>query len=354
MALLFCDSLDGYASKDDLLSIGWTNYSASSSVQYLPTGGRFGGGCWNDNLGSGQFRVIYPVTLTSNTAVYFVAISALLSPPTGTANTIDNLLIIRSNNYSNRCLALDVSNTGEIYITNAGGVSTLIGPAGTVKPNQWHRYELKFTLGTNAFTGSAQVYVDGLPVGAALTGMSFYQASTFYVVMFQMPSARRMAGSRYDDPMVWDDTGSYCNDFLGDVRIIQMPPIADTAQADLALSAGGSGYALIDDAPSDGDTTYLSGSVGNKSEFTFGSLPSSTTAVHGVGIITSQKKLGFLSPYARAYLKSGASIINGASNAIAPGTYIRRYAGVFSADPNGPTAWTKSGFEATKLGLEIV
>lgn len=50
--------------------------------------------------------------------------------------------------------------------------------------------------------------------------------------------------------------GSGCHTFIGDCKSGWLPVNANTAQADFTLSAGASGYALLDDLPPD-DATYI-------------------------------------------------------------------------------------------------
>jgi hypothetical protein len=67
------------------------------------------------------------------------------------------------------------------------------------------------------------------------------------------------------------DDGSACNWFIGDCKSGVRMVASDTAQADFALSAGASGFALLDEAPAD-DGSYIS-TAATTAESDFGIAP---------------------------------------------------------------------------------
>jgi hypothetical protein len=75
------------------------------------------------------------------------------------------------------------------------------------------------------------------------------------------------------------DDGSACNDFIGDVKAGLRMVASDTAQADFALSAGISGFALLNETPPV-DSSYISlaGTTG-RSDFGIDPGPANTTEI---------------------------------------------------------------------------
>ena len=73
--------------------------------------------------------------------------------------------------------------------------------------------------------------------------------------------------------------GSGCHTFIGDCKSGVLMVDSDTAQSDFALSAGSSGYALLDDTPPD-DGTFISTSSGTaRSDFGIVNVPENTSEI---------------------------------------------------------------------------
>lgn len=74
--------------------------------------------------------------------------------------------------------------------------------------------------------------------------------------------------------VIWDDTGSANNDFLGERSVVTLFPNSDTADADWTLSTGSDGYDLINDVPPDAENNYISSStITDRSSFGLEELP---------------------------------------------------------------------------------
>jgi hypothetical protein len=158
----------------------------------------------------------------------------------------------------------------------------------------------------------------------------------------------------YDSLIVWDDTGSYNNDFLGDHFVENVLVTGDTAQADWTALAGNP-YANIDEllgndaeasfiyTPTPGSPSIVS------SNFTTGSLSSTSGTVAAVGVLTKARKDTDETTELRNGVVSGGSASVGSSYEV-DGIY-RYYATFFDVDPASGVAFTPT--EVNNLQLQI-
>jgi hypothetical protein len=145
------------------------------------------------------------------------------------------------------------------------------------------------------------------------------------------------------------DDGSGCSTFVGDVKSGLVMVNANTAQADFALSAGSSGYALLNGTPPD-DSTYISTAATTaESDFGLADGPANLTE-----ILTCR-------PFIRA-MKNDAgtctvapSMKTGSSKAVVSGQPITTAFAYYDSNvPNDPATgvpWTLTGLNAA---LEVV
>jgi len=148
------------------------------------------------------------------------------------------------------------------------------------------------------------------------------------------------------------DDGSGCNWFVGDSKSGLLLPNANTAQADFALSAGSSGYALIGETPAD-DATYLSTSASTaESDFGLQDSPANLSEILTVR------------PFIRA-MKDDAGTCTVAPNMKSSGikgtvddqpitSAFAYYDSNVPTDPATGVPWTKSGIDAANMVVERV
>lgn len=96
-----------------------------------------------------------------------------------------------------------------------------------------------------------------------------------------------------DNFYIYDETGTVNNDWLGERQVYTLMPDGDSADTDWTPSTGSDGYAMLDEIPADGDTTYVeSTSVGDTSNFTLEDLPNTSIAVIGIRTVIQSEKTG--------------------------------------------------------------
>jgi len=182
-----------------------------------------------------------------------------------------------------------------------------------IRAKCWNYIEAKYVFDT--VNGSVEVRVNGVTV-LALSGVDTVAKASDHISSSDEGDCNAEASrldfyfgsntgssnaqvalrDRYiDDVVVWDDSGSTNNDFLGDIRVRHLKPTADTAQADWTPLSG-SGFSNIDDMPgTDDGTTYVSVGVPGSptelsSEFELDDLATTTGRVLAVSPVSRVRK----------------------------------------------------------------
>jgi hypothetical protein len=133
---------------------------------------------------------------------------------------------------------------GNVLATSAAGVFTI---------GSFIHFEAKVTVGTS---GSFQLRVNKAVI-FNLTGLSVIGGSGVQVgiIGFTAGSGTNIAVAQ---PIIWDTTGSFCNDFLGPKVSYLIPVSSDGATLQWGVVGGaGSSYGSVNEIPQNGATTYL-------------------------------------------------------------------------------------------------
>jgi len=341
MATAIFDGLDLYQNAAEFMT---KYYSSSVSLEYSATAGRFGGGAIFRS--SDDWTVGMSLTTSDNYVMggyafkpFYMASSAIIAALSTGAVGI--------NTVSSHNLYLYLTQDGKLVAY--GGASQYLGEtsAGTVNINQWHYLELRCYKHDSA--GTAEVWLNGAKV-LDFSGVDTNSGSGNVFLLGTNSGNIRMY---VDDFYAASDSSSYTI-AAGDKKVTTSYPNADTAQADFSMSAGSDGYALIDEAGyCDNDTTYVySSTVGHKSAFDFTDLPGSP-GVFAVQLNWRAKKSDAGAKTMRGYIVSSSSTLNGDEVGPSETAY-----GLFKlsawTDPATSSAWTYSGVNAAKIGIEIM
>jgi hypothetical protein len=232
----------------------------------------------------------------------------------------------------------------------------LITTNSPIRPYMWNHYELRvdysgayIELRLNGSTvlsdNSGQIpnplEVDsGTPAGLVSTVSIPGRSRTRYFYLY------------YDDIVIYNNSGSYNNDFIGDNQVFTLRPSADTAQADWTGS-----YTDIDEQGHDLEATYISASTPGSpaeltSEFEIDNLAVSSGTVAAVAVSSLIRKDDATTPSFQSGVVSGGVEARSATVEIGP-IYLF-YDGIFETDPNSGVAFTPSDVNSLKLQLNRV
>lgn len=154
-----------------------------------------------------------------------------------------------------------------------------------------------------------------------------------------------------DDFIIFDNSGSAPNNWLGDVRAFRLVPIANSTINFTPTSD--TNYITVDDPNEDDDASYnYSNVVGAIDTFDIESLPVLPTQIHAVTVKVVARKDNTSARTAAAILDSGG-VVDYSDTKLLPSSYtglIKSY----TTDPNTGDLWSITGINAIKIGYKII
>jgi len=182
----------------------------------------------------------------------------------------DEMILIVGRNWGNFNLRL--SSTGQIAA--GAGYSTILGqttdPA--LSTDNWHYIEVKVVVHDTA--GSYEIRVDGVTVLNDTNVDTRGVDEDSEIVQFKP----QVVNQELDDIYICDTDGTTNNDFLGRVVIEGIFPSADGDASDWTPASGTDNYAMVDDTPTDDDTSYVENNIqGDEDLYDYGNLSTITT-----------------------------------------------------------------------------
>lgn len=360
MTILFLDGLGKYKTIAEMAAAAGTILSQGGSIS--PTGGRFGGACVTGSDGA-----------TGSTALM-----ATLSPAKAQGSTVfigaslkfTSVNVVSGDFTIARFLGSGGSDLGRLrcylsaattrlYVTSATSNTVSagdapIGSAGMIHLNQWHRLEIKFTVGTTSTDGAIVVHLDGVEI-INVTGINT-RVSTQTLSKITLGSLVSSANSVFiDDIIIWDDQGTLNNSWLGDVRIDELLPTSNGAAQDWTPNTGNAWDAVNDTpASADDDTTYIASTTpAQRSRFATNSAVAAAATINAVRVCSRAKKSDATNAKTfKNYIHSGATD-GDAATAVDPGNtaYKVVLGDVREVDPNTAAAWTVANANAAEIGV---
>lgn len=238
-----------------------------------------------------------------------------------------------------------VEPNGALTIRN-GRTGTVIDE--TISPvistNSWNHIETAF----DGTTGDMSVRVNGVEV---LSGVGI----TLGTVAFAHPMSRidqNIGSSVYvKDLVIWDDSGTENNTFMGSVVVRRKPPVSDVTLGGWIPSTGTTGYNLLAKTTPD-DSTYLSGSDLPPAAMQFGldDLPDDVTSVRGIVTVVRAQKVDGGDANLQTSLISNGDVDPGADRPIT--TAFTYYFDISELDPDTAAPWTPSSFDAATIEID--
>lgn len=259
-----------------------------------------------------------------------------------------------------------VTSTGTVAVGKGNSLSTILGSSasGIITPNVFHHYEIKHKVpSTNSATdGELYIKINGTQV-VGITGVDFCvttNTSTTYIEKVGMLPSNAAHSSNFstsyiDDLYVWDSTGSYCNDWIGNKACYVFYCDADTATAQWSITGTTQGFDAINDTTPDADSTYLAAtSAGVTSIFELPTVNSSLTGISAVTVHSAIRQDS--SGVSEIQVALGNSAYTNGTSRVAPfpggtSTTYTVYQDHFYQDPDGAGNLTPSIVSALKLKL---
>jgi len=247
-----------------------------------------------------------------------------------------------------------VVNSQDIDCRFGYGAYISLGSASSVfTAGSWHHVEVKFKIGNSPY-GYIQAKVDGATVftSASIDTQDFWGD----VRWFRLLNTTNSTGNdyvAYDDIYILVTSGSTPTDYLGpNARVYSMPPDGDSTPLQWTPSSGTVHYALIDENGADSADYVETSTNGYEEMFTLGS-PADTGTVHGVKIEAEAIDTSAGANNMDVRITSGSTTQETNWNVTSTTAYdvFVHYEG--DTDPDTSSAWTTSGINALKAGVQF-
>lgn len=227
-------------------------------------------------------------------------------------------------------------------------VSPLDGSAPRMTANGFNHLECWGTV--DGATGSIEVRLNGVTI-LNYAGPLDIAGTTETSIWAWRGADGAWPGSVWlSDLIGLNDQGSTNTSFIGDKKVFEDFPNADTTDADWAPSSGALTYPMVDDPAPDGDGTFIeSDSPGDVSGVRFANIDPSIIAISGIFMLHKTKKTDAGTSNVLLSIDSGADSADGVSRPMT--TVYSVYGDGFELDPATAAPWVTAGANAMSLRI---
>lgn len=345
MSLIFVDGFDHYSSASDLKS-KWGVVFSDFGMGINATAGRDGGGALAIPAAFGSFTYGVAKTLPAQTT--YIVGARIKSPGVSTTGTKETFLAFQ---YSGtRHLALRMNSDATISVLRD---STVLATSTQALPTGAYQYlEFKATVSDTA--GSYELRVNG-QTWLSASGIDTQASAAAVINQLLLGQWAPPTGSGtiyYDDVYICDDQGATNNDFLGDVKIEAIYPTADGANTGLTPLSGTDHFAMVNQNPPDGDTTYnSSATLGAKDTYGFSDIPVNGDSILGVQVLADCRKENAGARGVKLLTRPGTT---DHESPVGPVSVDYGYQShLWETNPDTGAAWTEGEVNAAEFGLEV-
>lgn len=327
MAITWIDGFEEYSSGNALLAAA---YVTTGSFTYGDAG-RFSG----DSLRLTTGRITKGIAPTSVLSLGYAFSTTSLSSSTAMIEFHDSAGSII-------CDLFTTPDGGLTFVRGSSVGSNILAtaPSGTLTTSTWFYLEVELTR--HASAGAIKIYINGALVASA-TGVNTGSADVA-AIQLRAPNSSSM---NVDDLYITDTATR-----IGEIKIDTVVPTADTAQKDFTASTGTDNYAMVDELPVDGDTSYVTADTsGNADLYTTAGLSGSPSDIFAVQVRVWAKKTDTGFRTLKPKLKSSTTEADGV--AVALGTTYGVVTSLYETDPATDAAWDAAGVNAAQIGMEL-
>lgn len=345
MALIWYEHFDLYGTGNNasaawaaLMARGYTQ-GVNNSTNLTATNSRTGAACLSFNATSNAQNISR--TLSADTRAMVgcgIALRASGYPTTQIASNASGFRFGTAANANE--IAILMGESGIVYCYQGATLRGTTGP--NVYPvNAYYWLEAQVVWGTG--TATVEVRLNGAPI-LVFSGLTIAEITR---VQLGHNGSNTAANLLFDDWIIYDNTNTVNNTWMGDTFVIVAPPNADSTPNDWTPSSGSNRWDMIDELiPNDADFITAT-AVGNVNQFTHTAptLPAGAVAAVAVQVRAFKTDAG------ASTIEIGASSAgnNEMSSPIALGTGVASYSHILNKDPNGAVPWSQSAAQAAQL-----
>lgn len=340
MALVHYEHFDLYNNSVTNLALRPGHVVVGSQLSISGTGARTGSSCasWNNVNASGGMQVALP-----SRAVIGVGGAFRVAGNNFDNNADQSGFHLRSGATTVRAVM-----TTDLRIALYVG-STLVGQSapGVFVNNSYFWLEFKAVTGASG-SASLEARINGTTV-VLVTGLTFATAIDQLIYGRTGPGTHNYT---MDDLVVWDNTGTENNDWMGDSFVIAAAPNSDAAANDWTASTGTARWDMIDEAAPN-DTDFITGPTAGAIQ-ECGTTTPTLPATGGVAAVAVQARALKTDTGVSAIalgIASGLSSHNSAP-AVNLGTGAQVFSHIVERNPDGDIPWTQSTAQAARFRVQ--
>jgi len=345
MALLFCDGFDHYTTVA-AHGLKWSGCGASYTSGTGRTGsaGQPSNPSWI-NLGSGITTLIFGCAFnhaSNGDTTFFVSDSVTDHVTIKFLGASGNLLVWTPNGAA----------TMLRYNTYASGwCVTHANVPNVVRPAVWNYVEAKVVLHNS--TGAVTIKVNGATI-STLTNIDTISATTGgegTAMSFGMMGFNTTTW--FDDLYVCDNSGSNCNDFLGDVRVVTvLPSDGNGSNTDFTCSSSTDHGALVNESTPNDDTDYVYSSTLNHVDTWNYPALGYTGTIKAVQLNLDAKKTDAgTRAIAGVTRPASTNRVHGTNHYLA-GSYAY-WRAIWELNPEDSAAWEVADIDGAEFGVKV-
>lgn len=229
------------------------------------------------------------------------------------------------------------------------GFSTIKSTGYSIPTNTWVYLEFKATIDNT--TGSWELRINGVTKDSD-SGIDTQATGNAYATSVMFRFSGLGSSTHYlDDIYIFDDEGSFCNDFVGDVHVEALfPEDVGYVTEWVGVPGAGDNYEEVDEIDPDDDSTFVATSgVGLEDSYIFEDLVTLSGSVFAVQInlwgkkddVGSRTVVGITRPVSTTYSGIGESL----------GDTYQYTMYQFASNPETATYWTISEVNAAEFGI---
>ncbi len=240
-------------------------------------------------------------------------------------------------------VAVDIGLDSSGHLTLRDSVGNLIATGATIVPyNTWFYVSVKVTIG-----GNAVVQLNGAAEIASVSG-NWGVSNLDRIVFWNM----NLGGdaTNVDDVVVMDSSGSApLNDFLGDVRVETLYPVADGTHTDWTPKVGTDHYAMVNEHLIDGDGSFVyDATPGDKDSYIIETFIGS---IYGAQLNIGARKGDASVRQIKPLVRQGGTDYLGPLWTLSADYVINSWQ--LDNDPTG-TPWTAAQINADEFGQDLI
>jgi hypothetical protein len=244
-------------------------------------------------------------------------------------------------------VGLDSNSILQVY----RGTTNIASGTHAISAQEWHCIEIRVKPAESP-DGIVQIYIDGVLDVDFAGDTRATASSTLKSVQFGATSGSHYVKDLWIDDIAINDTaGAVNNSWIGRGGIHAIVPTGAGNSTDLTPSAGNN-YAAVDEAPPDGDTTYVQGAtVGDHDSYDHGDLTPTAGVISAVNWLAYAKLTeAGAGQIARVYRIGGADYVG--ANKILDTSY-KYFEEILEVSPDSDDPFTISEVNAMEIGVKI-